>query len=103
MPAGLQSRGGVEEINVLGKNLIREEGKERRSAEARWTEAAGLEKEAGIAVREAGSSRRRMGPATRPRTRRTPQNRRKLADRRKSKVADPFGCRGRTISRRVDP
>lgn len=51
MPAGLQSRGGVEEINVLGKNLIREEGKERRSAEARWTEAAGLEKKAGIAVR----------------------------------------------------
>ena len=44
MPAGLQSRGGVEEINVLGKNLIREEGKARRSAEARWTEAAGLEK-----------------------------------------------------------
>ena len=53
MPAGLQSRGGVEEINVLGKNLIREEEKERRSAEARWTEAAALEKEAGIAVREA--------------------------------------------------
>ena len=44
MPAGLQSRGGVEEINVLGKNLIREEEKARRSAEARWTEAAGLEK-----------------------------------------------------------
>ena len=44
MPAGLQSRGGVEEINVLGKNLIREEGKARRSAEARWTEATGLEK-----------------------------------------------------------
>jgi hypothetical protein len=70
---------------------------------ARETETAEVIKKAGIAVRKAGSSRRTMGPATRPSRSRTPRKRRELADRRESKVADPPGCHERTISRRVRP
>ena len=74
------------------------------SGVARETETPEVIKKAGIAcATKAGSSRRRMGPATPPSRSRTPRKRRELADRRESKVADPPGCHERTISRRVRP